>query len=260
MDGMARTPGGLIVPRLRAVVAWDWWRFLSHLAAAKTELPLPHPLAKTFQQLHVRWVIERLGLRRGPPGRQQRLRGSLKIARRGKDEQDYLDEISSLTAEVTADEGFWKGISPQFVPWRFLAVQGQEPEMWGQEGHDTLPGRLADAVLTRAAALNEWAVERRTGRERIVFDSELQAAAQAEEGEDAPESGLAALGQEDEELEALLTLHGLRDIPGYEAWHMHEILGMTQDEIARELGCTQAWVSKQIKRFRHEALRRLRQS
>ena len=253
---------GITIARpMRFALAWDVRRLLWYVASSTEPLPYPHKLANTFQELHVYWLIERLGVRRGPMGRQDRLRGALRRAKKPTGE-DYLHEVSSTSATTTADDKFWRGVSPAVPPWRFLSVQGQRAEFTRHRGRDTLPGHLAERVMAQILDYYEMVIHRRGGDERILTETELVDAqvCEAESRGDQSSERIAGLDgfpglKDDPESVAIRNelISEVRKIPGYDVWYMSEILDMRQDEIGETLGRSQGRVSQLLKQFKEQA-------
>lgn len=252
---------GAIVPHIRNVLAWDLHGVLSYLAASPEPLPYPHKLANRFQEFHVRKIIERLGVRRGPQGRRERMGGMAHNASERAGE-DYLDEISGSTTLETASEKFWKGVSPAVPPWRFLKVHGQPADFTHHGGRDTLPGHLADRLLTDMLHRYDMVIQRRDGEEPIFSETELVqwAMVGAEQwganGSDI-ESGFDILPGRGDAPESVTIAHDildkLRPIPGFAAWHMSKVEDKTQEEVAGALNRSQGRVSQLIKDFKEQA-------
>ncbi len=175
--GRVRMNGVLTLRPIRGLVAWDLYHLLSHLGSSAAPLPDPHRAAKTFQELLVKFYIERLGINRGPGGRRDRLRAMLRDAKRIAG-ADYMNELSVATSDVTASEEFWKGVSAAVPPWRFLWVAGQPADYTDHAGRDSLPGHLVERVLRDLVAANAQSFRRRgkDGRRHLEWltgESEL---------------------------------------------------------------------------------------
>ena len=245
---------GVIMPRpMRPLVAWDLHHLLSHLGSSPAPLPDSHSAAKTFQELLVKFFIERLGVNRGPVGRRDRLHGALREARQiARD--DYMDELSVATTDLTADKEFWDGVSPAVPPWRFLWVAGQAAEFTVHSGNDTLPGHLAERALTELANRGGQAIWRldedgKKHREPLLGKSELETPGAVAEADSLEDQVVGKVEREE-------TLEILRAIPDFDLWWMQYHERLTQAEIAGRVGVSQARVSQRIKQFKAAALNR----
>jgi predicted XRE-type DNA-binding protein len=105
-------------------------------------------------------------------------------------------------------------------------------------------------------------IHRRSGDERILTETELVDAqvCEAESGGDQASERIVGLdglpGLEDDAESAAIRnelISEVRKIPGYDVWHMSEILGMRQDEIGETLGLSQGRVSQLLKQFKEQA-------
>lgn len=243
---------GVSIPRpIRGLMAWDLHHLLSHLGSDPEPLPDSHEAARTFQELLVKFYIERLGVNRGPGGRRDRLHGDLRVVKEIADD-DYLDEMSIAAADLTTDEKFWRGVSPEAPPWRFLWVAGQSAQFTVHAGRDSLAGHLAERAITRLFKTSGqfvWRKDENDGkyhREPLASESELEAA-------DPDDDSLADGVANRLELEAMLGV--LRDLPGFEFFRMQQD-GLKQAQIAEQTGVSQARVSQRIKQFKAAALDR----
>lgn len=108
----------------------------------------------------------------------------------------------------------------------------------------------------------EMVIHRRSGDERILTETELVDAqvCEAESGGDQASERIVGLdglpGLEDDAESAAIRnelISEVRKIPGYDVWHMSEILGMRQDEIGETLGLSQGRVSQLLKQFKEQA-------
>ncbi len=245
---------GVPMPRpMRPLVAWDLHHLLSHLGSSPAPLPYSHSAAKTFQELLGKFFIERLGVNRGPVGRRDRLHGDLREARQIAGD-DFMDELSVATADLTADKEFWDGVSPAVPPWRFLWVAGQPAEYTVHAGNDTLPGHLAERVLTELANRGGQAIWRldedgKKYHEPILGKSELETAGAV------LEAGTLE-NQVVERLEYEKMLGILQGIPDFDLWWMQYHERLSQKQIAGREGVSQARVSQRITQFKAAARNR----
>ncbi len=246
--GRVRMDGVLMRRPMRPLVAWDLQHLLSHLGSSPAPLPYSHSAARTFQELLVKFFIERLGVYRGPSGRRGHLRSALRDAKEIAG-ADYMDELSVATTDLTARKEFWNGVSQAVPPWRFLWVAGQPAEFTVHAGNDTLPGHLAERVFTDLVNRGNQSVWRRDEagkkhQEPLSGESELEAAG--------PEDDSLADGVVNRlELEDML--NALRGIPGFDLFSMQWQDGLTQTQIAERKGISQARVSQLIKQFKAAA-------
>lgn len=245
IEGGEVSLNGIAMPKpMRRVIAWDLHHVVSYLSASREPLPYPHRVAKTFQQLHVNHTIETLGLHRGPKGRRERLAGQLREVEKAAkvfpdDDAAYLDDVSDTSALETWSKRFWKGISPAVPPWRLLAVEGQPVEVTRHEGRDTLPGHLAERIVSQLHKHYVMKIQKRSGDEPIL-------SAEPDETEADPSS----LGKDPAEhaIDSEFA-EAVRALPGYQTWYRVHGDGHTQQQVAEDMAVTQARVSQIIAKF-----------
>jgi hypothetical protein len=238
---------GVLMPRpIRGLVAWDLHHLLSHLGSSAAPLPDSHPAAKTFQELLVKFYIERLGINRGPGGRRDRLRATLRDAKQIAG-ADYMDELSVATSDVTASEEFWEGVSLAVPPWRFLWVAGQPADYTVHAGRDSLPGHLVERLLKDLVSADGQSIRRRDkdGKRHLEWlagESELETDADGADADGRPEGVVNRLDREG-------MLEILRAMPDFDLFTMREE-GLTQAQIAERKCVSQARVSQRMKQFK----------
>lgn len=251
--GRVALNGVLMSRPMRRLVAWDLQHLFSHLGSSRAPLSDSRFAEKTFQELLVKFFIERLGVNRGPIGRRDRLRGDLREARQIAGD-DFMDELSVATTDLTADKEFWDGVSPAVPPWRFLWVAGQPAEFTVHAGRDSLPGHLAERVLTELANRGGQAIWRldedgKKYQEPLLGKSELETAGAVAEADSLEDQVVGKV--EHEEL-----LEILRAIPDFDLWWMQFHERLTQHQIAARVGVSQARVSQRITQFKAAARNR----